>query len=73
MTGANLLALLFLKQKRKVLFYQTSIKVKNMCDLYNNANKDANIVVYNFQPLKSMDFHSYPLVCRIRGFLEHIL
>ena len=30
-----------------------------MCDLYNDANKDAKIVAYNFQPLKSMDFHSY--------------
>lgn len=32
---------------------------KKYVDLYNSANKDAKIVGYNFQPLKSMQFHSY--------------
>lgn len=32
---------------------------KKYVDLYNESNKDTKITGYNFQPLKSMQFHSY--------------
>ena len=32
---------------------------KKYVSLYNDANKDSKIGAYNFQPLKSMNFHSY--------------
>jgi putative ABC transport system permease protein len=45
---------------------------KKYVRLYNDANKDAKIVAYNFQPLKSMDFHSYQ-VANNRFFGTHII
>ncbi|MBX9781797.1 MAG: ABC transporter permease [Chitinophagaceae bacterium] len=35
---------------------------KKYVDLYNDANKDSKIAAYNFQPLKSMSFHSYKVI-----------
>lgn len=45
---------------------------KKYVSLYNDANKDSKIVGYNFQPLKSMNFHSY-MVTNSRFFGTHII
>jgi putative ABC transport system permease protein len=45
---------------------------KKYVDLYNEANKDSKIAAYHFQPLKSMNFHSYK-VTNSRFFGTHII
>lgn len=47
-------------------------QIKKYVNLYNEANKNNPIVGYHFQPLKSMNLHSYKL-SSTRFFNTHIL
>jgi ABC-type antimicrobial peptide transport system permease subunit len=49
----------FLETANKNAALPNLVKSKKYVDLYNSANKDTKITGYNFQPLKSMQFHSY--------------
>ncbi len=51
----------FLETESKTSVLPSAAQSKKYLDLYNAANRDNKIMAYHYQPLSTMNFHSYKL------------